>query len=156
MLRPAPTHSHSNPSLSLTPTVTHKHQTKIGLRLCTKLTQEVFDRLGTCPFLRYCDLLCTNCHRITTLNNCQHLLELNIRYTKVTDLEPISTLPKLRFLDAGSTKVRSCACLAKLGGSIKILYLDDTECESIDEVRRLAFRSWNCVLLQQSGHETNT
>ncbi|GMH63144.1 hypothetical protein TL16_g03637 [Triparma laevis f. inornata] len=72
--------------------------------------------------------------QLSTFQSCEHLLELNIRYTKVTNLEPISRLPLLRYLDAGSTKIKSCVCLANLGGSIKTLYLDDTECDTIEEV----------------------
>ena len=116
-------------------TITKKFQTKIGLRHCHKITQEVFDRLGECPFLRYCDLLRTSCSSISSLQSCSRLLELNIRYTKVSDLTPISNLPLLRKLDAGACyNVRDCTCLANLGTSIKELYLDDTECDGIDEV----------------------
>mmetsp|Transcript_969 Transcript_969/g.1740 ORF Transcript_969/g.1740 Transcript_969/m.1740 type:complete len:365 (+) Transcript_969:156-1250(+) len=116
-------------------TITKNFQTKIGLRMCHKLTQEVFDRLGECPFLRYCDLLSTSCASISSLQSCSRLLELNIRYTKVSDLTPITTLSLLRKLDAGACyNLRDCTCLANLGTSIKELYIDDTECDSIDEV----------------------
>ena len=126
-------------------TITHKYQTKVGLRNCRKVTQDVFDRLGECSYLRFCDLLNSRVHSIEALRATTRLLELNLRYTNVADLRPISELPLLRSLDCGSTPVKSCDCLASLGGLGRLM-IDDTEISSIDRVaeecQNLKVREW--------------
>ncbi len=113
--------------------ITKKFQTRLSLSGCHKLTRALFDHIGDCELLRFLDLSLTKISSVHSLHTCTHLLSVNLRYTLVQDLRPLSHLLKMHTLDLGCTKIHSVEPLKDLA-NLKTLYVDDTAVSDVSAV----------------------